>query len=97
VSEAAEPKQWQTTQLFREPDPDNNTIKVALWRDYDALRAELEAARKDAERYRWLIALPARFDVVYKDSLKLWEAVGTLRRSESFKAAIDAAMKEPKP
>lgn len=57
--------------------------------DYDALRAERDALRKDAERYRWLR------DSAGNDIMeKLMAECSPPRWDELVDAAIDAAMGE---
>ena len=65
---------------------------VALERDLAAARAELEAARKDAERYRWL----------RNETGSLYHYVtcwtgGKEKEAMNIDAGIDAAMRQEKP
>ena len=54
-------------------------------------RAECEALRKDAERYRWLRKFPHNVDAAVYGATKT-DDCGLLRRDIYLDAAIDAAM-----
>lgn len=75
--------------LLAHPTFPNLPAEVVSASDYDALAAERDALRKDAERYRWLR------DSAGNDIMeKLMAECSPPRWDELVDAAIDAAMGE---
>jgi hypothetical protein len=62
-----------------------------MGKQIDALEAECEALRKDAERYRWLRKFPHNVDAAVYGPTKS-DDCGLLRRDIYLDAAIDDAM-----
>lgn len=72
-------------------DPDGGWVRAS---DYDALRAEVDALRKDAERYRFLKD-QGHFRAVSIDmgGNHAWTGMGrSVGRGATVDAAIDAAL-----
>jgi len=69
-------------------------VALALLAEIDQLKAENEALRKDAERYRWLKSRPFRCPTSGPD-LAVWDDhCGDAVRGNEADRAIDAAMAE---
>lgn len=71
-------------------------VGIVLASDYDTMRTEIEALRKDAERYRWLREQQWNTSPICavtrpKDAVKLGHDCPSLDRLD---AAIDAAMRD---
>lgn len=83
-----------TRRLMAHPD---NKTKQAMQHDCEQAAAELEALRKDAERYRWL---RDRHDVLCRmytaQGLGLDLSAVYVRSAEQLDGVIDAAM-APRP
>ena len=68
--------------------------------DPDTVRSlldRLEAAERDAERYRWLRTFPNNINRAMYGPCLIPNDSGLLRRDDYLDAAIDAAMKEQQP
>lgn len=62
-----------------------------------SLLDRLEAAERDAERYRWLRTFPNNINRAMYGPCLIPNDSGLLRRDDYLDAAIDAAMKEQQP
>lgn len=78
-------------------DQGKSRVEVVLATAYDAVVAERDALRRDAERYRWLRA-QYRLMSPHMNSQHVWTpSTKAILRGESVDAAIDAAMADITP